>query len=172
MDVEGLAANGPGDKCKVFGMQEGTSEFVTNDYRVDVQYRGAKGAPVNAIYWRVIYGDGADDGLRYETDRATREASVRILNAAATYPWKLTYGPEIRLVVRDGGMAGSALYDYGLSAPRGRYDPSPHVAYLGAPIDRSGAASASIAGTIYRNVWLGAQSRPESLGSALWDAQQ
>ena len=50
MDVEGLAANGPGDKCKVFGMQEGTSEFVTNDYRVDVQYRGVKGAPVNAIY--------------------------------------------------------------------------------------------------------------------------
>lgn len=171
MDVEGLAANGPGDKCKVFGMQEGTSEFVTNDYRVDVQYRGVKGAPVNAIYWRVIYGDGADDGLRYETDRATREASVRILNAATTYHWKLTYGPEIRLVVRDGGMAGSPIYDYGLSAPRGRYDPNPHVAYLGAPIDRSGAASASIAATIYRNVWLGAQPRPDSLGSALWEAQ-
>ena len=30
-------------------MQEGTSEFITNDYRVDVQYRGVKGAPVNAI---------------------------------------------------------------------------------------------------------------------------
>ena len=62
MDVEGLAANGPGDKSKVFGMQEGTTEFVTNDYRVDIQYRGVKGAPTNAIYWRVIYGDGGDDG--------------------------------------------------------------------------------------------------------------
>ena len=171
MDVEGLAANGPGDKPKVFGMQEGTSEFVTNDYRVDVQYRGVRGAPVNAIYWRVIYGDGADDGLRYETDRARREASVVLLNPSTTYHWKLTYGSEIRVVVLDGGMKGPALYNYGLLATRGRYDPNPHIAYLGAPVDRSGSASASIAGTIYRNVWLGAQPRPDSLGSALWDAQ-
>ena len=68
-------------------------------------------------------------------------------------------------------MAGSALYDYGLSAPRGRYNPNPHIAYLGAPVDRSGAASASIAGTIYRNVWLGAPAaagiaRQRPLGSA------
>ena len=49
MDVEGLAANGPGDKAKVFGMQEGTSDFITNDYRVDIQYRGVKGHPANAI---------------------------------------------------------------------------------------------------------------------------
>jgi hypothetical protein len=171
MDVEGLTANGPGDKPKVFGMQEGTTEFVTNDYRVDVQYRGVKGAPVNAIYWRVIYGDGSDDALRYETDRARREASVVLLNPSTTYHWKFTYGSEIRLIVLDGGMTGAPLYDFGMPATRGRYDPNPHVAYLGAPVDRSGAASASIAGTIYRNVWLGAQPRPDSLGSALWNTQ-
>ena len=45
MDVEGLRANGPGDKAKVFGMQEGQTDFVTNRYRVDIQYRGLTGVP-------------------------------------------------------------------------------------------------------------------------------
>ena len=91
---------------------------------------------------------------------------MRILNPSTTYHWKFTYGPEIRLVVREGGMAGSALYDYGLPAPRGRYDPSPHVAYLGAPIDRSGAASASIAGTIYPKRLAGRTSRGRNRSAA------
>jgi len=38
---------------------------------------------------------------------------------------------------------------------------------LGAPTGRSGNESASIAGTIYRNVWLSSRPRPTSLGSAL-----
>jgi len=50
---------------------------------------------------------------------------------------------------------------------RGSYSPNPHLAYLGAPTGRSGTESASIAGTIYRNVWLGNRPRPASLGSAL-----
>ena len=51
--------------------------------------------------------------------------------------------------------------------PRGTYAPNPHYAYLGAPVGRSGNESASIAGTIYRNVWLANRPRPQSLGSAL-----
>jgi hypothetical protein len=172
MDVEGLAANGPGDKAKVFGMQEGTGDFITNDYRIDIQYRGVKGFPPNAIQWRVIYGDADDLDVRYEPSTAERMASVFLLNPATTYHWKFTYGPEIRLVMKEGGMTGHTLYDRAKAAPNGRYDPDPHMAYLGAPVGRSGNESASIAGTIYRNVWLGAQPRPESLGSALWQAQQ
>ena len=45
MDVEGLRGNGPGDKAKVFGMQEGQDDFITNRYRVDIQYRGTDGFP-------------------------------------------------------------------------------------------------------------------------------
>jgi hypothetical protein len=172
MDVEGLAANGPGDKAKVFGMQEGTGDFITNDYRIDIQYRGVKGFPPNAIQWRVIYGDADDLDVRYEPTTAERMASVFLLNPATTYHWKFTYGPEIRLLMKEGGMTGTTLYDRAKAAPNGRYDPDPHIAYLGAPVGRSGNESASIAGTIYRNVWLGAQPRPESLGSALWQAQQ
>jgi hypothetical protein len=167
MDVEGLRANGPGDKAKVFGMQEGQSDFITNRYRIDIQYRGTAGFPPNAIQWRVIYGDADDLDVRYEPDTAKRFASVFLLNPATAYHWKFTWGSDVRLIVLDGGMSGSTLYDYGMPSPRGRYAPNPHYAYLGAPVGRSGNESASISGTIYRNVWLGSRPRPESLGSAL-----
>ena len=167
MDVEGLRANAPGDKSKVFGMQEGQTDFITNRYRVDIQYRGTNGSPPNAIQWRVLYGDTDDLDLRYEPDTAKRFASVFLLNPATTYHWKATWGGDFRLVVREGGITGATLYDYGLPTPEGRYAPNPQYAYLGAPVGRSGTEAASIAGTTYRNVWLGNRPRPESLGSAL-----
>jgi len=43
MEVKGLRANAPGDKSKVFGMMEGppeASDYITNPFRVDIQYRG------------------------------------------------------------------------------------------------------------------------------------
>ncbi|MEO5819069.1 MAG: hypothetical protein ABIT71_01075 [Vicinamibacteraceae bacterium] len=167
MDVEGLRANGPGDKAKVFGMQEGQGDFITNDYRVDIQYRGTAGFPPNAIQWRVIYGDADDLSVRYEPDTAKRFDSVFQLNGSTTYHWKFNWGPVINLKMIEGGVNGTTLYDFGMPAPRGAYTPNPHYAYLGAPLGRSGNESASIPGTIYRNVWLGSQPRPASLGSAL-----
>ncbi len=167
MDVEGLRANGPGDKAKVFGMQEGQGDFITNKYRVDIQYRGTSGVPPNAIQWRVLYGSSDDLDVRYEPDTAKRFASVLLLNPSTTYHWKATWGSDFRLIVREGGMGGAELYNYGLPTPRGTYSPNPHYVYLGAPVGRSGNESASIANTIYRNVWIGNRPRPESLGSAL-----
>ena len=167
MDVEGLRANAPGDKAKVFGMQEGQTDFVTNRYRVDIQYRGTTGSPPNAVQWRVLYGSADDLKLRYEPDTAKRNASVLLLNPSSVYHWKATWGSDFHLVVRDGGVNGATIYDYGLPTPRGTYAPNPHYAYLGAPTGRSGGESASIAGTIYRNVWLSTRPRPESLGTAL-----
>jgi hypothetical protein len=167
MDVEGLRPDAQGDKSKVFGMQEGQSDFITNRYRVDIQYRGSNGAPPNAITWRVIYGDADDLDVRYEPETAKRFASVLLLNPATAYHWKFTWGTDVRLIVREGGLEGPTLYDHGLPAPDGVYAPNPHYAYLGAPVGRSGNEAASIGGTIYRNVWLGNRPRPESLGSAL-----
>jgi len=167
MDVEGLRSNGPGDKAKVFGMQEGDSDFITNDYRIDIQYRGINGVPPNAIQWRVIYGDADDLDVRYEPDTAKRFASVFDLSPTTTYHWKFTWGANILLQMISGGLGGTMLYDYGMPAPNGIYDPNPHVAYLGAPVGRSGNEAASIPGTIYRNVWLSNRPRPATLGSAL-----
>jgi hypothetical protein len=167
MDVEGLRANAPGDKAKVFGMQEGQGDFITNDYRVDIQYRGTTGVPPNAIQWRVIYGDADDLSVRYEPDTAKRFESVFLLNPSTTYHWTFNWGTSVDLQMIEGGLGGHVLYDFGMPTPRGAYRPNPHYCYLGAPLGRSGNESASIPGTIYRNVWIGAQPRPSSLGSAL-----
>jgi hypothetical protein len=167
MDVEGLRANAPGDKTKVFGMQEGQDDFITNRYRVDIQYRGTAGFPPNAITFRALYGDGDDLDKRYEPDTNTRLNSVFILNPSTVYNWKAIWGPEFRLTVREGGTQGSIIYNVGMVARKGTYSPSPHYAYLGAPIGRSGGESASIAGVTYRNVWLSNKPRPDTLGSAL-----
>jgi hypothetical protein len=167
MEVEGLRANAPGDKAKVFGMQEGQDDFITNRYRVDIQYRGVNGSPPNAITFRALYGSGSDLSKRYEPPTDKRFASVFLLNPATTYYWKAIWGSEFRLTVLEGGVGGSPLYDYGMASPNGTYAPNPQYAYLGAPVGRSGTESASIAGTIYRNVWLAGRARPTSLGSAL-----
>ena len=167
MDVEGLRTNAPGDKTKVFGMQEGQSDFITNRYRVDIQYRGTAGFPPNAITFRALYGDSGDLDVRYEPDTATRMASVHNLNPSTTYHWKATWGSEFRVVVLEGGVGGTQIYNIGVRSPNGIYAPNPHYAYLGAPSGRSGDESASIAGAIYRNVWLSNRARPASLGSAL-----
>jgi hypothetical protein len=167
MDVEGLRANGPGDKAKVFGMQQGQDDFITNKYRVDIQYRGAAGFPPNAITFRALYGSSDDLDVRYEPDTATRFASVFALSPANTYHWKATWGSEFRVTVQDGGNKGLMLYNVGVKSTKGVYAPNPMYAYLGAPTGRSGSESASIPGTIYRNVWLSNKPRPDSLGSAL-----
>ena len=168
MDVEGLRANGPGDKTKVFGMQEGQDDFITNKFRVDIQYRGTAGFPPNAITFRALNGDSGDLDVRYEPDTATRMASVYLLNPANVYHWRATWRDgEWRVNVRDGGTPGNMFYNIGVRALNGNYTPSPHYAYLGAPVGRSGGESASIAGAIYRNVWLSTKPRPETLGSAL-----
>ena len=167
MEIEGLRGNAPGDKAKVFGMQEGQDDFITNRYRVDIQYRGTAGSPPNAITFRALYGSGSDLSKRYEPPTDKRFASVFLLNPSTTYYWKAKWGSEFRLTVLEGGIGGSTLYDYGMASPNGIYAPSPHYAYLGAPVGRSGTESASIAGTVYRNVWLSNRPRPASLGSAL-----
>jgi hypothetical protein len=168
MEVEGLRANGPGDKAKVFGMQEGQDDYITNRYRVDIQYRGTAGFPANAITFRVLYGD--DPCCKYEPDTDTRFRSVYNLDPSTTYFWKFIWGREtgeVRTTLREGGVNGTTLYNVGVPTPNGRYTPSPQYAYLGAPTGRSGQESASIPGAIYRNVWLSSRPRPATLGSAL-----
>ncbi len=96
MEVEGLMANAPGNKAKVFGMQEGQGDFITNRYRVDIQYRGTTGVPPNAIQWRVLYGSSTDHDVRYEPDTAKRFASVYLLDPGTTYYWKATWGGDFQ----------------------------------------------------------------------------
>jgi hypothetical protein len=165
MEVEGLRANGPGDKTKVFGMQEGQGDFIVNPWRVNAEYRGAEAGPPNAVAWRAIFGS---DENRLETNQAERESSVLLLRPDVSYLWRGTWGAGFRLEILEGGLDGRTIYNK-RKAVDAAYGASPHYAYLGAPIGRSGADSASIPGAVYRNVWLGNRPRPASLGSALQD---
>lgn len=163
MEVEGLRANAPGDKTKVFSMSSDAPDFITDPYRVDIQYRGTAGFPPNAIQFRVLYGSATDLDLRYEPDTATRLSSARILVPTATYFWRFTWGNgEVRLVIRTGGAKenGTVLYNQFVPTPNGIYNPQPHMIHLGAPTGRSGVESASIPGAIYRNVYVGPSPRP------------
>ena len=157
MEVKGLRPFAPGDKSKVFGMSSGTEDFITDPYRFDAQYRGVTGSPPNAITYRILFGD---DVFTYQPDTDARFNSIYLLNPDTWYFWKFTWGKEVRLLVREGGINGKNIYEFAIPSGRGTYNPVPHFAYLGTPPGRSGAESASIPFTIYRNVWIGARSRP------------
>ena len=162
MEVEGLRTNAPGDKSKVFGMMEGTGDYITNPYRVDIQYRGTRGSPPNAITFRALYGSATDLDVRYEPPTAVRYASVFPLDPSTTYYWKWTWGSEVRLIVKAGrNQRHGRSTTTARRRPTAPYAPSPHYAFIGTPTGRSGGESASIPGTIYRNVWIGARPRPQ-----------
>jgi hypothetical protein len=161
MEVSGLRPDQTGDKNKVFSMSSDAPDFITDPYRVDIQYRGSAGFPPNAITFRCLYGSADDLALRYEPDTATRLASVVNFDPNTVYFWKFSWGSEVRLTVRQGSATGPILYNVGVASPRGTYRPSPWYAYLGAPAGRSGVESASTPGLIYKNVWISSRARPQ-----------
>ncbi len=125
MDVEGLRANAPGDKSKVFGMQEGQDDYITNRYRVDIQYRGTNGSPPNAITFRVIYGDADDLDVRYEPDTAKRFRFSVSAESVNHVPLEVRRGAASSAsVVLEGGVAGTPLYNHGVASPDGVYAPT------------------------------------------------
>lgn len=160
VEVSGLRPNNEGDKIKVMSMSSGADDFITDPYRVDIQYRGSAGFPPNAITFRCLYGSADDLEKRYEPDTNTRLNSVYNLNPNTVYQWKFTWGSSVRVQVREGGATGTLIYNVGVNAPNGTYRPNPWYAYLGAPTGRSGAESASPPGAIYKNVWISANPRP------------
>ncbi len=163
MEIKGLRTNAPGDKSKVFGMMQGnpdTNEYITNDYRVDVQYRGTAGSPANSITYRVLYGSATDLSVRYEPSTEQRLNSVRNLDPNTWYYWRYTWGKTVRVTVSVGGPTGPVIYDVQRNSANGSYNPQPHYAFIGTPSGRSGTESATIPGTIYRNVWISTRPRP------------
>jgi hypothetical protein len=167
MEVEGLRPNLPVaqgfsvNKPKIFGMQDGDGDYTTNIWRIDGQYRGLEGNPPNCIQFRAMFGG---DQYKIEPDTAVRYSMVFLLDPSKPYFWKGTWSNGFRLEVSE-SVNGPKFYDQALSVGNA-YNPSRHVAYLGAPVG-SGGEMAVIVGATYRNVWLGTKPRPTTLGSAL-----
>lgn len=156
VEVKGLRPNAPGDKSKVFGMQQGTGDYITDPFRVDIQYRGSGGFPPNAILFRVLNGGQGP----FEPTTEQRFASQRNLNPNTTYFWKATWGSSFRVTVTEGAANGPVVYDLARNTT-GTYNPNPYYAFIGTPTGRSGAESASIPGAIYKNVWISSRPRPQ-----------
>jgi len=170
VEIEGLAPNGPGAKLKVMSMSDGTGDLFRSNYLMTAQYRGLGGNPDNAISFKALLGDPL---LKLEPDFGQRTAGIFFFDPSRGYLWKQTWSNKVRLVITE-GVGGRTIYDFGVALAdveptiNAFYNPSPHYAYLGANNGPFGEEEGSYPGAVYRNLWIGRNSRPSSLGSALY----
>ena len=149
--VTNLRTNTEGGKTKLFAMSEGDADIVTNDRRVTVEKRGD---PPGLIAWRFI-----NHGDAISTDGAERRPVQ--FDPANDYFWKMEWRNNFfRVLIREGGVNGPEIYNFGKGFQGRAYDPDPHVAFLGAPVGRTGPDGASVDGMIIRQVWLSSLPRP------------
>jgi len=153
--VKGIDEGSPGDKTKVFTMQEGTNDITDNDYRMTVEKRGISYSTPGAVTWRIILGDAYEHARIIDGDRIGLEFSDE-----RWYFWKFTWGARTTLEVRENSPTGRVVYQSSRGTSGFAYRPVPHYAYLGSPVGRAGAGDASIPGAIYKNVWISARPRP------------
>jgi hypothetical protein len=170
MEVEGLRPNGPGGKPKIFQMMDAPDGLPSRSLSmINAQYRGRPGNPDHSVAFKAVLGSLSGAAV-VEPDLARRNQSVLILDPTRTYFWQGTWtAHSFRLVVRDGGMEGSVLYDFTMSAANSGvgFAPSPHYAFLGTNYEKYEADTGTFPGMTIRNVWLSSKARPASLGSAL-----
>jgi hypothetical protein len=149
--VENLHKNTEGGKTKLFAMGKGYDDIVTNEYRMTVEKRGD---PPGTVAWRFIARDDQID-----TEGAERE--IVDFNENLTYFWQATWRNNFfNVLINEGGVFGSKIYDKGKHWEGRGYEPSPHVLYIGAPVGRSGLDGASVDGVIIRQVWVSNRPRP------------
>ena len=162
VDVEGLAPNASGAKLKIMAMADDPGDWATSDQLMSAQYRGAPGNPDNCIAFKILFGG---ELFKLEPDLNQRAAAQVALNPTRTYHWKATWSNEFRLIVQDGGIGGTTIYNLGFPSRGGVYAPSPHYAFLGAHV--LSVEEGSYPNATLRNVWIGNKARPASIGSAL-----
>jgi hypothetical protein len=164
VDVRGLRPNGPGDKLKILTMHNSTGDGLNSKYNMSVQYRGIDGNPDNCVSFKAVWGD---DSVRLEPHLGERSSSVFSFDPNKTYHFQAIWtSNSIRVVIKDGGVNGSVIYDRSEFAPGGTgpYAPNPHFAFIGT----NNAVFSSIEagtwpGVVYSNVWLGSGPRPDNL---------
>lgn len=157
--VTGIDEGSAGDKTKVFVMQEGGGNDITdNDYRMTVEQRGRSYSTPGAVTWRIIMGDADEHkGRIFDGDRRVPTGG---LSDERWYFWKFTWGTRATLEVREDGPKGRVLYTSSRGTGSFAYRPTPHFLYLGSPVGRGGPADASLPGAIYKNLWVSAKPRP------------
>jgi hypothetical protein len=146
----------PGDKSKVFAMQEGpdVNDITDDDYRFTAELRGRNYGAPGSIAFRIIAGDGESrDGERLQHN----------FDSSRWYFWRFTWQTgNARLVVKEDGPSGSTIYDMTPNGGTGThaYRPNPHYVHIGSPIGRAGPIDATMPGIIIKNLWVSARPRP------------
>ena len=164
VEVTGLAPGGAPGKARIFSILDrlgvpGSSA----KYSINVQYRGAGGAPDNCIAWKAVLGDNANS---VEPDTAKRYQSVINLDPSKWYLFRALWTPtSVRVVVQDGG---AVVYDYQVNATSGTTNWSPSAVYpfLGTNNASYTGFDGTRVGMILRNLWVGSSPRPANLVSA------
>lgn len=164
VEVTGLAPNGAPGKARIFSILDrlgvpGSSA----KYSINVQYRGVGGAPDNCIAWKSVLGDNANS---LEPNTAQRYASVYLLDPSKVYLWQALWTPtSVRVVVREGGATGPALYDFKVDATSGttNWNPSVMYAFLGTNNALYTGFDGTRIGMTLRNLWVGSTPRPPTL---------
>jgi hypothetical protein len=144
----------PGDKSKLFSMQEGPdlNDITTDDYRCTIELRGRNYGDPGSVTFRIIPGDG-------EPQDAHR--SSYSFNSSTWYFWRFEWRTGFaRLEVREGGPNGRLMIDKSVGGWDHPYRPLPHFVHLGAPQGRAGALDATMPGIIIKNLWVSSRPRP------------
>jgi hypothetical protein len=152
--IKGADEGAPGDKSKVFSMQQGDdADITTNSYRFTAELRGAQYSQPGSVTCRMIAGDG----VSRDCDRQQKNFSSN-----RWYFWKLSWnvGGSFTLEVRADGPGGPMIYSNTRSLSGRTYGPRPHNLYLGAPQGRGGPQDATLPGGIYKNLWVSSRPRP------------
>ena len=142
----------PGDKTKVFSMQQGDDDITDNAFRFTAEMRGRDYAEPGTVAFRIIYGDGV-----------SRDGERQVVSFSRTrwYYWRFTWRTGFaNLQVRADGPTGPILYDQSVSGGATPYRPIPHRVYIGAPVGRNGPIDASLGGMIVKDFQVSAQPRP------------
>jgi hypothetical protein len=154
MMIYGADEGNPGDKSKMFSMQEGPDEgdLTDDDYRMTAELRGRDYSAPGAVTFRIIAGDGESrDGVRIPLN----------FSGSRWYFWRFTWRTGFaNLQVREDGPKGQVIYDQSVGGWSHPYRPVPHYIHLGAPIGRAGPLDATQPGIIIKNVWASSRPRP------------
>ena len=154
MMILGADEGSPGDKSKVFSMQEGPDEgdITDDDYRMTAELRGSNYSAPGAVTCRIIAGDGVSrDCPRVQLN----------FDSSRWYFWRFSWTTgRATLEVRRDSETGSIFYSQTIGTGGHPYRPEPHFVYIGAPSGRAGLIDATLPGGTYKSVYVGPGPRP------------
>jgi hypothetical protein len=145
-NIKSLMAGG---KTKLFAMSKGFDDIITNEYRFTMEKRGD-----GTTAWRFIARD----------DQIDTEGGERVfvdMSRAHEYFYRAAWrANHLQITIREDGVDGRIIYDFGKNWDGRGYVPDPHVIYVGAPVGRSGPEAATVPGMVARQVWVSSRPRP------------